>query len=485
MAKKRALVTGGSGAIGAVICQRLAADGYTVIVHAHRHPDSAERVAEKIVANGGSATMTTFDIIDGAATAQALRNLLAGGAIQVVVNNAGVHEDGPMAGMTEEQWKHVIDVSLNGFFHVTQPLLLPMIGTRWGRIVSISSLAAVTGNRGQTNYAAAKAGLHGASKSLAIELASRGITVNVVAPGLIESPATRASFKPEQIETIVPMKRVGTPEEVAALVSAGGVSVAQAATSREAAARAKQVFLAERLGESASVPDTVCVKVSPRMDGWLREAYFGQVLEGHSTPGSFMSFLTALFMLYEPVKGVSKVNSSLQQGIAAANRLDSAAAVRCFDAVLSREPDHSQALLLRGQVARESGSPEQALEFWKRVPDFPAGDGSKARYLEGALRIESGQAREAEQRRREPVGEAVLAEQLRAQLPRQPEAHHDADAPGGDQRHRELDRVAQRRVGVARERRPDGGAGHGRHRAAVRWRRDASRTSHCGLAAGV
>ena len=219
MTKKRALVTGGSGAIGAVICQRLAADGYDIIVHAHRHPESAERVAEKIVANGGSAMMTTFDVVDGAATAQTLQNLLAGGAIQVIVNNAGVHEDGPMAGMTEEQWKHVIDVSLNGFFHVTQPLLLPMIGTRWGRIVSISSLAALTGNRGQTNYAAAKAGLHGACKSLAIELASRGITVNVVAPGLIESPATRQSFKPEQVELMVPMKRVGTPEEVAALVS--------------------------------------------------------------------------------------------------------------------------------------------------------------------------------------------------------------------------------------------------------------------------
>ena len=219
MTKKRALVTGGSGAIGAVICQRLAADGYTVIVHAHRHPDSAERVAEKIMANGGSASVTTFDIVDGVATAQALQNLLMDGPIQVVVNNAGIHADAPMAGMSEEQWKSVLDVSLHGLFNVTKPLLLPMIGTRWGRIVSISSLTAVIGNRGQTNYAAAKAGLHGASKSLAIELASRGVTVNVVAPGLIESPAIRQSFKPEQVEAMVPMKRVGTPEEVAALVA--------------------------------------------------------------------------------------------------------------------------------------------------------------------------------------------------------------------------------------------------------------------------
>ena len=168
MADKRALVTGGSGAIGAVICQRLAADGYAVIVHAHRHRESAEHVVEKIAANGGTATVATFDVADGAATAEALRRLLDAGAIQIVVNNAGLHDDAPMAGMTEDQWKHVIDVSLNGFFHVTQPLLLPMIGTRWGRIVSVSSAAAIIGNRGQTNYAAAKAGLHGASRSLAL-----------------------------------------------------------------------------------------------------------------------------------------------------------------------------------------------------------------------------------------------------------------------------------------------------------------------------
>lgn len=219
MVKKRALVTGGSGAIGAVICHRLAADGYAVIVHAHRHPEAAEHVAEKIVASGGSATVTCFDVVDALTTAQTLQELLKEGLIQVLVNNAGMHEDAPMAGMTADQWNRVIDVSLNGFFHVTQPLLLPMIGTRWGRIVSISSLAAIIGNRGQTNYAAAKAGLHGASKSLALELASRGVTVNVVAPGLIESPAVRQAFTSAQVESLVPMKRVGTAEEVAALVS--------------------------------------------------------------------------------------------------------------------------------------------------------------------------------------------------------------------------------------------------------------------------
>jgi 3-oxoacyl-[acyl-carrier protein] reductase len=217
--KRRALVTGGSGTIGAVICQRLAADGCAVVVHANRHPESAQQVVENITADGGAARMTTFDVADPDATRKAIELLLDEGPIQVLVHNAGVHDDAPMAGMTIEQWKEVLDVSLNGFFHVTQPLLLPMLGTRWGRIVSISSLAGVMGNRGQTNYAAAKSGLHGASKSLAIELASRGITVNVVAPGVIESPATRRSFSPEQVASIVPMKRAGTPEDVASLVS--------------------------------------------------------------------------------------------------------------------------------------------------------------------------------------------------------------------------------------------------------------------------
>lgn len=219
MTQKRALVTGASGTIGSAIAQRLAADGHAVIAHGHRHHESAELVAEKIRAAGRCAASVFFDIADAKATRNALESLLKDGPIQIVINNAGLHDDAPMAGMTGEQWTRVIDLSLNGFFNVTQPVLLPMIGTRWGRIVSISSLAGVVGNRGQTNYAAAKAGLHGASKSLAMEVASRGITVNVVAPGLIESPAVREAFTPELVAAMVPMKRVGTPEEVAALVS--------------------------------------------------------------------------------------------------------------------------------------------------------------------------------------------------------------------------------------------------------------------------
>jgi len=158
-----------------------------------------------------------LDDLDGDLVVEAER--LAGGPIQVVVNNAGIHDDAVMPAMKPGQWSRVIDVSLNGFFNVTQPLLLPMMATRWGRVISISSVAALTGNRGQSNYAAAKAGLHGATKSLAIELASRGVTVNVVAPGIIATDMTEGVFPKEKIEQLVPMKRAGTPEEVAGLVA--------------------------------------------------------------------------------------------------------------------------------------------------------------------------------------------------------------------------------------------------------------------------
>jgi len=215
---KRALVTGGSGTLGAAVCRRLAAQGCQVLVHANTGLERAERIAAEIRSAGGAANAVRFDVADGAATEAALERLLEEGPIQVLVNNAGVHDDAVLPGMRAEQWTRVIDVSLNGFFNVTQPLLLPMMRTRWGRIVSMSSVAAILGNRGQSNYAAAKSGLHGATKSLALELASRGVTVNVVAPGIIASPMSEGAFPAEMIERLVPLKRAGTPEEVAALV---------------------------------------------------------------------------------------------------------------------------------------------------------------------------------------------------------------------------------------------------------------------------
>jgi 3-oxoacyl-[acyl-carrier protein] reductase len=216
--QRRALVTGGSGDLGGAICHRLAADAAHVIVHANGNLARAEAVRDQIVAGGGSAQAVAFDVADGDATRAALAALLEDGPIQIAVNNAGIHDDAPMAGMRDEQWKRVIDVSLHGFFHVTQPLLLPMARTRWGRIVSISSVAGVMGNRGQTNYAAAKAALHGATKSLSREMASRNITVNVVAPGMIAGSMSQHVFSAEWIKQTVPAGRAGTPEEVAALV---------------------------------------------------------------------------------------------------------------------------------------------------------------------------------------------------------------------------------------------------------------------------
>jgi len=218
-APKRALVTGGSGAIGSAICRQLALDGFQVLVHGHRKLDAAAAVVASIQASGGHAEAVAFDITDSAATAAALETLLLQGPIQVIVNNAGIHDDAVFPGMQLRQWQQVIDVSLNGFFHVTQPLMMPMIRTRWGRIITITSVAAVAGNRGQVNYSAAKGALHSATKSLALEVASRGITVNAVAPGIIATPMSQDSFDASAIARLVPMKRAGQPQEVADLVS--------------------------------------------------------------------------------------------------------------------------------------------------------------------------------------------------------------------------------------------------------------------------
>ena len=212
-------MTGGSGDIGSQICMRLARDGHHVIVHAHSNLEKAQALAEKIVSEGFSAEAVQFDVTDTSAANAALEKLIDPESIQIIVNNAGIHADAPMAGMSHDQWQEVVNVSLNGFFNTTQPLLLPMMRTRWGRIINISSIAGVMGNRGQANYAAAKAGLHGATKSLALELASRGITVNAIAPGIISSKMTEQVFDKQLINTLVPMKRAGQPEEVAALVS--------------------------------------------------------------------------------------------------------------------------------------------------------------------------------------------------------------------------------------------------------------------------
>jgi 3-oxoacyl-[acyl-carrier protein] reductase len=211
---RRALVSGGSGEIGAAVCRQLAADGWAVIVHAHANAARAAALAAEI-----GAQSLCFDLADSPAAATALSGLLERGPIQGVVHCAGVHEDAPLAGMSASQWRRVIDVSLHGFFNLVQPLLLPMLRTRWGRIVSLSSVSAMIGNRGQANYAAAKAGLHGATRSLALEVASRGVTVNAVAPGIIASAMSTEAFPPERIAQLVPLQRAGTPQEVAALVA--------------------------------------------------------------------------------------------------------------------------------------------------------------------------------------------------------------------------------------------------------------------------
>jgi 3-oxoacyl-[acyl-carrier protein] reductase len=215
---RRALVTGGASPIGAAICRRLAADGLHVTVHAHANEAAAAALAAELREAGAAADTLVCDLTDIAATGAALAPLLAAGVPQVLVHNAGRHADAPLAGMNAADWQGVIAVALTGFYAVTQPLLLPMMATRWGRIIALSSVTALLGNRGQANYGAAKAGLEGAVRSLSREVASRGITVNAVAPGVIASPAVDAAMDAATIARIVPMKRAGHPAEVADLV---------------------------------------------------------------------------------------------------------------------------------------------------------------------------------------------------------------------------------------------------------------------------
>jgi 3-oxoacyl-[acyl-carrier protein] reductase len=213
--KRRALVTGGSGAIGAAICRALAQGGAEVIVHANSRLETARAIAREI----GSPHAIAFDVADREAARAALEELVGSEPVHIVVNNAGVHDDAAFPAMRAEQWDRVLAVSLDGFFNVTRPLVIPMVRARWGRIVTITSVAADLGNRGQVNYAAAKGALGAASRSLARELGSRGITVNCVSPGLIETPMSAGAFDAAAIAGMVPLQRMGKPEDVAAVVA--------------------------------------------------------------------------------------------------------------------------------------------------------------------------------------------------------------------------------------------------------------------------
>lgn len=217
-APRTALVTGASRGIGACIARSLAADGYSVVINYARNAAAAESVREQIQAAGGRARTLCFDVRDRAATRAALSQLVLAGTISVLVNNAGVAADAPFPAMEDGAWESVIDTTLNGFYNVTQPLIMPMVRARFGRIVNVSSVSGVIGNRGQVNYSAAKAGLIGATKALAQEVAKRGVTVNAVAPGLIETDMIENAPVAEILPHI-PMRRLGKPEEVAHLVS--------------------------------------------------------------------------------------------------------------------------------------------------------------------------------------------------------------------------------------------------------------------------
>ena len=213
---RRVLVTGSSRGIGRAIAERLAAQGFAITVHCRQRREEAQAVAKAI----GTSTVLAFDVRERAAAEHALADDVAKhGAYYGVVLNAGVTRDNAFPALADEDWDEVIDTSLGGFYNVLKPLAMPMVRARsGGRIVVLSSVSGVIGNRGQVNYSAAKAGLIGASKALAVELASRAITVNCVAPGPIATDML-AGAPLEQLLEAIPMRRVGKPEEVASLVA--------------------------------------------------------------------------------------------------------------------------------------------------------------------------------------------------------------------------------------------------------------------------
>ncbi len=214
-----ALVTGASRGIGAAVARALAAAGHPVLVNYRTREEDARAVADSIRAAGGRAELLGFDVRDAAAVSSALEaKREAGVAIDILINNAGVARDAPFPAVERDAWDDVVDTTLDGFYNVTRPLVMPMVRRRWGRIVNITSVSGLVGNRGHVHYSAAKAGLIGATRSLSKELAKKGVTVNAVAPGLIETEDDERSL-PRARASPIPMRRFGRPEEVAVLVA--------------------------------------------------------------------------------------------------------------------------------------------------------------------------------------------------------------------------------------------------------------------------
>ncbi|MDH3428614.1 MAG: 3-ketoacyl-ACP reductase FabG2 [Gammaproteobacteria bacterium] len=214
------LVTGASKGIGKAIASQLGADGFDIIIHYHSDRDGAEDTLRRVEEAGASGRLMQFDACDRGAVRRAIEaDIEEFGAYYAVINNAGVSRDNAFPSLSDDDWDQVIDTNLDSFYNVIQPCVMPMVRARiGGRIISISSVSGVIGNRGQVNYSAAKAGVIGASKALALELGKRNITVNCVAPGLIETDMT-TNIEIEQLMKLIPARRVGRPDEVASLVS--------------------------------------------------------------------------------------------------------------------------------------------------------------------------------------------------------------------------------------------------------------------------